>query len=116
MPRPCKKRRICCAPKAGVFGPGSGSSNGQIIMALDEYETIRLIDVEGMNQEECALRLGVARTTVQAIYTKARHKIGLALTEGLELVISGGDYQICSESSTCGGRKCHCACGCPVRK
>lgn len=40
-------------------------------MRLDEYECVRLLDYEGLTQEECAARMGIARTTVTAIYMRA---------------------------------------------
>ena len=53
MSRPRKWRKVCCMPSVNRFGPLSGCRNeGEVIqMTVDEYETIRLIDLEGMNQE-----------------------------------------------------------------
>ena len=97
MPRPCKRRRICEMPKAMIFTPKENlTPEGQIItMTLDEYETIRLIDLQSMTQESCAESMGVARTTVQAIYNNARKKIAQSICLGLELHIEGGDYILC---------------------
>jgi len=63
-------------------------------MSLDEFETIRLIDKEGMTQEEASVKMGVARTTVTSIYESARKKIADSLVDGKRLQISGGAYQL----------------------
>jgi predicted DNA-binding protein (UPF0251 family) len=78
--------------------------NGIILMSVEEYETIRLIDYEGMMQEECAEVMEVARTTVQRIYNDARKKVARALVDGAVLKIQGGDYVLCQDSS--GQRGC----------
>ena len=62
MPRPRKWRRVCRLPQNTLFGPLAGIDDGTIVMTVEEYETIRLIDLEGLNQEACAERMHVART------------------------------------------------------
>ncbi len=64
-------------------------------MTVDEYETIRLIDLENLSQEECGAYMKVARATVQQIYAGARVKVARALVEGLPLRIGGGEYRLC---------------------
>ena len=76
MPRPRKCRKVCCMPKNTELVPAENyEENKVIIMTVDEYETIRLIDKEGFSQEECGEYMNVARTTVQQIYNNARKKI-----------------------------------------
>lgn len=106
MPRPCKRRRVCAAPVCEWFGPkGQESVHGgqTVIMTLDEFECIRLIDLEGLTQEQCSLQMDVARTTVQAIYSSARAKLAQCLVNGQELQIAGGNYSLCSEHGSFDG-------------
>lgn len=107
MPRPRKCRKVCCLPKCSTFVPSQRDpqSVADIILTVDEYEAIRLIDKEGFSQEECSAYMRVARTTVQQIYTAARKKIAAALVDGCVLRIQGGDYQLCD------GKENHCSCG-----
>lgn len=101
MPRPKKWRKVCCLPENRNFGPlpGFGQSAPQtqqeVIMTVDEYEAVRLIDLEGMNQEACAEKMRIARTTVQSIYAEARKKLADSLVNGKLLRIEGGDYELC---------------------
>lgn len=90
------------------FGPVGGRSSGEsIVMSVDEYETIRLIDMIGLTQEECAAQMNVARTTVQGIYNDARRKLADALVNAKPLEIRGGDYEICGEAEAdCDCRGC----------
>lgn len=110
MPRPRKYRKVCCLPERNLFGPVTSShiDHEIILMAVDEYECIRLIDFEGMTQEECAQKMNVARTTVQRIYNDARYKLAKSLVEGHLLKIEGGDFKLCGENEpSCGCKRCH---------
>ena len=75
MARPVKRRRVCGLPPVGAFRPEGGPGGPVIEVTVDEYEAVRLIDLLGLTQEECAAQMNVARTTVQAIYDSAREKL-----------------------------------------
>ena len=110
MARPRKWRKVCCMPASDRFGPLNRplSPENCVIMSVDEYETIRLIDLEGFTQEQCAEQMNIARTTVQRIYNDARQKLADSLVNSRVLRIEGGDYQLCEgleEVCRCGG--CH---------
>lgn len=91
MARPCKKRLVCGRPRCMRFVPADEAAAEEVVLNLDEYECIRLIDHEGLEQEQCAVQMGVARTTVQAIYRSAREKIADSIVNGKQLHIAGGD-------------------------
>ncbi len=106
MARPKMQRRVCAPPDKTFFGPlkklrtAPGAAYTQF--SLDEYETIRLIDYEGLTQQQCAKQMGVARTTVQGIYATARKKLSELLIEGRQLAIDGGEVKFCN------GKGKHC--------
>ncbi len=103
MSRPCKRRRICSLPENYSFAPvGDKDVTDTLFMSIDEYEAIRLIDLENLNQEECAKSMNVSRTTAQSIYNSARVKMAECLVKGKALKVEGGDYILCEEST----RKC----------
>lgn len=99
MARPRKRRRVCGLPQVNKFGPINklNFEDESIIMTVEEYETIRLVDLEGLNQEQCANTMGVARSTVQRIYNNARRKLADSLVNGKILKIEGGDYKLCRD-------------------
>lgn len=108
MSRPTKCRKVCHFPKVLEFGPLHARSNlTPLRLTVDEYETIRLIDREGLSQEACGERMQVARTTVQKIYESARRKLAEALVEGVPLHIEGGEFRLCDgKSIDCGCMDC----------
>ena len=108
MPRPRKCRKVCHMPKICSFVPvGQDVNQKPVVLTVDEFEAIRLIDEQGFSQEECSSYMQVARTTAQAIYNTARAKIATALVEGMPLRIEGGDYRLCEGKEDV----CHCG-GC----
>ncbi len=108
MARPRKCRKVCCLPECSRFGPLDSMVDEEqyVTMTVDEYETIRLIDLEGLTQEECSNQMNVARTTVQSIYNDARKKIAESVVNGKVLKIEGGDYQLCDRNVRPCGKEC----------
>ena len=101
MPRPRKFRKVCHFPENLDFYPENPQAE-PIVLTVDEYETIRLIDLEGRSQAQCSQSMGIARTTVQLIYGTAREKLARMIVEGRPLQIRGGDFRICvGEDSSC---------------
>ena len=107
MPRSAKCRRVCQMPAHCRFHPEGTPSREAVVLTVEEYEAIRLMDYLGLNQEAAAAQMGVARTTVQRIYAQARRKLAAFLVEGRPLQIGGGSYALCPQESCRGcGRPC----------
>ena len=90
MPRPFRCRRIEQLPVYRSFSPDDTAAAESVFMTVDEFETLRLLDAEGLTQDACAVRMNIARTTVTAIYDSARKKVAEALVHGKRLLITGG--------------------------
>ena len=90
MPRPFRCRRIERPPVFRSFSPDDITAVESVRMTVDEFESMRLLDDEGLTQEACAARMNIARTTVTAIYDSARKKVADALVHGKRLLITGG--------------------------
>ena len=95
MARPCRWRRICAEPVYDRFGPADSTGAAPVTLTVDEYEAIRLIDLEKRTHEQCAAQMDISRTTVTEIYESARGKIADCLVNGKPLVIAGGRYRLC---------------------
>ncbi len=92
MSRPKQFRKIGSPPLMRGFKPFGIRliDNENVIMQYDEYEAVRLLDYEGMLQEQAAERMNVSRPTLTRIYDSARKKIALAMVEGKTILIKGG--------------------------
>lgn len=89
--RPKKTRWIKCSPVERLFKPLTKHGlNGTIVLTLDEFEAVRLLDYKGLSQLEAAKEMRVHRSTVSRIISSARKKIAQALVDINTLKIEGG--------------------------
>jgi predicted DNA-binding protein (UPF0251 family) len=95
MPRPTKFRRVEFFPEDTYFVPWGKPrcKIEEMVLKVEELEAMRLKDIEGLNQEECAKKMQVSRQTFQNIIDNARKKVAVALTEGNAIRINGGNYK-----------------------
>lgn len=110
MPRPRKCRKVCSMPVADTF-KANAETEETVVLTVDEYECIRLVDHQGFSQEQCAEYMQVSRATAQLICDTARKKLAKALVNGFHIRIEGGDYRLCDgkeEFCGCGGCRKHC--------
>lgn len=103
MPRPNKSKKVSRLPQCTSFYAEKFREENHILLNVEEYETVRLIDYLGMTQEACAASMEVGRGTVQSLYTSARGKIARYLVEGGILKIEGGNYALVEEADSSKG-------------
>jgi predicted DNA-binding protein (UPF0251 family) len=98
MPRPFCRRRVSGRPAIPVFKPIRIPLDQleQIVMTLDEFEAIRLADLEGHYQEQAADTMRVSRPTFSRIVESAHRKIADALVHGKALRMEGGPVRLCA--------------------
>ena len=87
MARPQKSRRICHMPVFNTFVPSRNPSPDEaggadaIVLTVDEFEVLRLVDFEGITHSECAKQMNISRTTATEICESARKKVPAELLE-----------------------------------
>jgi predicted DNA-binding protein (UPF0251 family) len=96
MPRPRKDRWVCCEPDVTFFKPRGipMTELHEVRLTVDEIEAVRLKDLEGLEQEETASRMGISQPTLHRTLLSAHTKTADALVNGKALRIEGGDYVI----------------------
>jgi len=96
IPRPRRCRRVRFLPPVNYFKPGGirVSDLEESVLTIEELESIRLKDLEGLNQEEAAKKMSVSQPTFNRILTSARKKIADALVKGKCIKIEGGSYKM----------------------
>lgn len=94
MARPTKWRKIENVPAVSYFAPSKEERPelAENILKLEELEAVRLKDLVGLEQGECAERMEISRPTFQRILLSAREKIADSLVNGKALHIEGGNF------------------------
>ncbi len=94
MARPVKPKLVGEAPRTDYFKPRGIplAQLEEVNLTVEELEALRLVDLEGMYQEDAAREMGISRQTVQRMITEARAKVVEALVAGKALRIEGGSY------------------------
>ncbi len=101
MARPKKERVICELPRFRDFSPVEGKSGTAIGMCFDEYEVIRLHDLEHFSQEETARQMRVSRPTVTELLASAHEKLARMLVQGAGLELRGSACVVCEIGKNC---------------
>ena len=89
--RPKKTRWVKCSPSERIFKPQTKyRSNAAIVLTLDEFEAVRLLDYEHLSQIQAAQEMHIHRSTISRIISAARQKIAKALVGINTIKIEGG--------------------------
>jgi predicted DNA-binding protein (UPF0251 family) len=96
VPRPFCHRRVSGQPAAPLFKPAGipRTELDEVVMTLDEFEALRLADLEQFYQERAAEQMSVSRPTFSRILESAHLKVADALVHGKALRIEGGPIQV----------------------
>ncbi len=66
----------------------------EVILSVDEYEALRLADMDGLSQEEAAKKMGISQPTFYRLLSSARRKVSQAIVNGKAIRIEGGNYMV----------------------
>lgn len=107
MPRPQKCRWVRGEPNVNYFKPVGVPMPllEEVVLTVEELEAIRLKDLEGLEQEECAEKMKISRPTFFRIIISARQKVADALVNGKAVKVEGGNYKTYGKEM---GHHSHC--------
>lgn len=96
MSRPRMCRRIGFQPDVTYFKPiGIRMINlDESTLGVDEFEAVRLKDLEGLEQEECAKRMDISQPTFHRLLLSARKRIADAIVNSKAIKIEGGNIRL----------------------
>jgi len=103
MSRPPKCRRVAFLPGTTYFKPAGIPLRAleEVIVSVEEAEAIRLKDLEGLEQEQCAEKMSISRPTFQRVLESARRKIAEVLLHGKAIRIEGGNFEMIMRRFRC---------------
>ena len=96
MPRPRRFRRVRFRPEVTYFKPRGVPMRSleETVLTVDEFEAVRLVDLEGMDQEQAARKMGISQPTINRLLKSARKSMADAIVKGKAIRIEGGRYRI----------------------
>lgn len=96
-------RRVSSVPPVNYFKPANipTASLDEVNLLVEEAEAIRLKDLEGLEQEDCAAKMNVSRTTFSRILDSGRQKVADALLNGKAIRIQGGNFEMAESRFRC---------------
>ncbi len=103
MGRPPLWRRVDSIPEITYFKPAGIplAQLQEVRLSVEEAEAIRLKDIEKLEQEECAQKMNISRTTFARVLTSSRQKVADALLNGKGLRIEGGNFEMTARRFRC---------------
>ena len=95
MVRPRLCRRVRFSPRSDYFKPRGIPLRElqEVVLTVDELESLRLHDLESLSQEECAKKMNISQSTFNRLVIVARKKMTEAIVKGKSLKIEGGNYK-----------------------
>jgi len=96
-------RRVASIPAVNYFKPGGVLVRAlqEVRLSVEEAEALRLKDLEGLEQEECARKMNVSRPTFHRVLASARTKVADAILNGKALRIEGGNFEMAQRRFHC---------------
>lgn len=94
MARPLRCRRVWSIPEFTYFKPAGIRMKelDEVVLTVDEFEAIRLKDLDGLEQEQVAEKMNISQPTLHRLLLSARKKISEAIVKGKAIKIEGGTY------------------------
>jgi predicted DNA-binding protein (UPF0251 family) len=96
-------RRVSSIPLVTYFKPAGLPmvELEEVQLLVEEAEAIRLKDLEGLEQEECAEKMNISRSTFSRLLDSARQKMADALLNGKAIRIEGGNFEMAVRRFRC---------------
>ena len=101
MARPKKERVVCSLPKYRLFDVPDVPDAPTVTLATDEYEAVRLHDLERLSQAEVAAQMRISRPSAALLLMSAHKKIADALVNGKRIRIEESGCCVCGIGKKC---------------